>query len=114
MSPMLFDIAEYGAAYMGVFVGAVVLIISAPNDATKCGCVLGIVGIVSFVLMILSATVTDNPEYWAYEYDKVLAKRETVVRSCPDTTLNLCRTRMNEYRADSLKAYNRFEKERHK
>lgn len=48
-----FEIAEYGAAYVGAFICAVAIMVMAPNDATKCGWVTGSVAFIAFILMII-------------------------------------------------------------
>lgn len=103
-----FEIAEYGAAYVGAFIGAVAIMLMAPNDATKCGCAMGSVAFIAFILMIITATVMEGSEYYAYEYDKVLAKREHVMAACPDMSNHLCLEKYHAYQRDSLNVYERY------
>lgn len=107
-----FEIAEYWAAYVGAFIGAVAIMVMAPNDATndatKCGCAMGSVAFIAFILMIITATAMEGSEYYAYEYDKVLAKRETVIAACPDMSNHLCLEKYHAYQRDSLNVYERY------
>lgn len=107
-----FEIAEYGAAYVGVFIGAVALIVMSPNDATKCGCAMGGLAFIAFILMIITATVMEGSEYYAYKYDKVLAKREPVIAACPDMSNHLCLEKYHAYQRDSLDVYERYRNKR--
>lgn len=105
---VLYTITDFGLWFVAAFVISFIALMIIPAGEDIPGCVFGVIAIIAVICIAIAGSMHDNVDYWAYRYDKVLAKRESVMAACPDMSKHLCVEKYHAYQRDSVDVYERY------
>lgn len=97
---LLFLMAEYSAALLLAFI--ILVGIAVAIEGTPLAPVFAIFAFLCFVGAMTGAWVSDEVDYLAYRYDKIVAEHGRIVEECPDMNTAQCIVRLREYQVDSV------------
>ena len=105
---VLCTISDFGLLFVAAGVISFIALVIIPADETLPGLIFGIVAVLAVAGIIIAGTMHHRADYWAYRYDKVIAKRENVISACPDMSKHLCLETYRAYQRDSVEAYEKY------
>lgn len=103
---MMFFLAEYCVMFL---LATIILTVTAVSmEDSPLGGVIGILALLCFMGAVAGSCKSDDIDYLAYRYDKIVAERPRIAEKCPDTNTAECLVLWRDYRTDSIGIYFRY------